>query len=379
MIFISIIITILYLVLIGSFVLGFNKIVDFNLEDLPSKTRFSVIIPFRNEAKNLPVLLKSLEALKYPKHLFEVILVDDDSEDMSVKIIEKAIDKISSKENTTQINIIQSNRKTNSPKKDAITSAINKAKFEWIITTDADCILPKYWLESFDEFIQKADTKCISGPVTYHDNNSFLKRFQILDLLSLQGATIGGFGIKQPFLCNGANFCYEKTVFKILNGFEGNDKIASGDDIFLLEKIAKNYPKQLHYLKCEQAIIKTQSQPNWRDLFSQRIRWAAKTSAYNNWFGKLTGLLILLMNALVITIALLAIIGSFNIKILLYILFIKLNIDFFLIYKSATFYNQKEILRSFVFAFIIYPFFSCGVAFISVFNGYKWKGRTFKK
>ena len=275
--------------------------------------------------------------------------------------------------------VISNDRKTNSPKKDAITSAINKAKFEWIITTDADCILPKYWLDSFDEFIQKTDTKCIAGPVTYHDNNSFLNRFQILDLLSLQGATIGGFGIKKPFLCNGANFCYEKTIFDILNGFEGNHEIASGDDIFLLEKIVNNYPKQLHYLKCEQAIIKTQSQPNWTNLISQRIRWAAKTSAYNNWLGKLTGLLVLLMNASVIIITLLAIIGSFNIKILVYILFIKLNIDFFLIYKSATFFNQKAVLRSFIFAFILYPFFSCYVAFISVFKSYKWKGRKFKK
>lgn len=381
MIFISIIITVLYLILIGSFVYGFNKITNFDLEDLPSKTRFSVIIPFRNEAENLPVLLKSLEALNYPKHRFEVILVDDNSEDSSVEIIEKFINGIQIGFDCVHPNkhIISNKRKTNSPKKDAITTAINKSKFEWIITTDADCILPKYWLDSFDEFIQKTTTKCIAGPVTYYDNNFFLKRFQILDLLSLQGATIGGFGIKKPFLCNGANFCYEKTVFKTLNGFEGNDKIASGDDIFLLEKIAKNYPKQIQYLKCKQAIVKTQSQPNWTDLFSQRIRWAAKTSAYNNWFGKLTGLLVLLMNTVVITLVLLVITGSFNIEILLYILFIKLNIDFFLIYKSATFFNQKAILRSFIFAFIIYPFFSLYVVFTSVFKSYKWKGRTFKK
>lgn len=374
MVLISIIITVSYLILIFSFTYGFNKITDFQLEDLPSKTEFSVIIPFRNEAKHLPGLLKSIKDLNYPKQLFEVIFVDDDSGDNSVDIIKNNL-----KNSQPNIRITCNERKTNSPKKDAITSAINKSNYEWIITTDSDCILPKYWLDSFDEFIQKSNTKCIVGPVTYVDKHSFLNRFQILDLLSLQGATIGGFGIKNPFLCNGANFGYEKKLFKTLNGFDGNDQIASGDDIFLLEKIVKKQPNQLHYLKCEQAIVKTHSQPNWSYLFSQRIRWAAKSSAYNNWFGKLTGILVLIMNVLVIAIILFTILGSFNYKTLLYILVIKFNIDFFLIYKSATFFEQKDILRTFVFAFILYPFFSVYVAFMSLFKGYKWKGRTFRR
>ena len=70
--------------------------------------------------------------------------------------------------------------------------------------------LPKYWLDSFDEFIQQTHAICIAAPITYQTNPSFLNRFQALDILSLQGATIGGFGINKPFLCNGANFGYKK-------------------------------------------------------------------------------------------------------------------------------------------------------------------------
>ncbi|SFZ89423.1 Glycosyltransferase, catalytic subunit of cellulose synthase and poly-beta-1,6-N-acetylglucosamine synthase [Flaviramulus basaltis] len=373
MILVSIIITVIYLLLIGSFVYGFDKVDNFKLDDITPTTRFSIIIPFRNEAENLPSLLKSIEALEYPKSLFEIILVDDDSEDNSVSIIKQFIN------NYQNISIILNDRKTNSPKKDAITTAIKKAENEWIITTDADCILPKYWLDSFDEYIQKTNTLCIVAPVTYSQQNHFLHRFQLLDILSLQGATIGGFGSNKPFLCNGANFAYKKELFDELNGFEGNNNIASGDDIFFLEKVSKTYPKQLHYLKCEQAIVTTNSQPTWKHLISQRIRWAAKTSAYNNWFGKLTGLTVLLMNSIIIISLLLSLMGVFKLKILLYIIIIKFNIDFFLIYKSANFFNQKEVLMSFFFGFIIYPFFSVYVAFISVFSNYKWKGRQFKK
>jgi cellulose synthase/poly-beta-1,6-N-acetylglucosamine synthase-like glycosyltransferase len=380
MVLLSIITIIFYLILITSLAIGFDKTPVFKLEDIPPKTKFSVLIPFRNEAKRLPKLLESIDTLNYNKSFFEIIFIDDDSQDDSVAIIKKAINTSQwHRGKRTEINIIHNERKTNSPKKDAITSAIKKAKYDWIITTDADCVLPKYWLDSFDEFIQNSDTKCIAAPVTYHEENSFLNRFQLLDILSLQGATIGGFGIEKPFLCNGANFAYQKALFTTLNGFEGNANIASGDDVFLLEKVVKKYPKELHYLKCEHAIVKTNSQPTWITLISQRLRWAAKTSAYNNWFGKLTGLTVLLMNTLLIVLATLSIIGIFKVKTLLYILFIKLNIDFYLIYKSATFFNQKENLKSFVFAFLVYPFFSVYVAFISVFKTYKWKGRSFKK
>ena len=380
MILFSIIITVSYLALISCFVFGFDKIEHFKLTNLPAKTKFSILIPFRNEAEHLPDLLKSIEALNYPKDFFEIIFIDDDSEDDSVAIIENVIDTSRLQWDTRcDVVVIQNERKTNSPKKDAITSAMNKAKYDWIITTDADCVLPKFWLDSFDEFIQKTDTKCIVAPVTYHEENSFLNRFQLLDILSLQGATIGGFGIKKPFLCNGANFAYQKALFKTVHGFAGNTDIASGDDIFLLEKIAKNYPKKLHYLKCEHAIVKTHSQPTWNTLIAQRLRWAAKTSAYNNWFGKLSGILVLLMNSLLIALILLTVIGVFKVKTLLYVLVIKFNIDFYLIYKSASFFNQKENLKSYVFAFLIYPFFSVYVAFISFFRGYKWKGHSFKK
>ncbi len=374
MVLISIIITISYLFLIGCFVFGFDKIKLFKLEDIPSKTTFSVIIPFRNEVENLPRLLESINALAYPNHLFEIIFVDDASDDNSADLIMGFLT-----DTRNDIKIIKNKRSTHAPKKDAITTAINHSKNKWIVTTDADCILPKYWLDSFDEWIQKTNAKCIAAPVTYKHTSNFLNQFQLLDILSLQGATVGGFGINKPFLCNGANFGYEKVLFQELNGFDGNTDIASGDDIFLLEKVTKTYPEQLHYLKCEKTVVKTQSQPSWNHLIAQRIRWTAKTSAYNNWFGKFTGGIVLLMNGIIISTLLLAIIGVFNFKIWLYILIIKFNIDFFLIYKSASFFNQKAVLRTFIFGFITYPFFSFYVAFSSLFRTYKWKGRTFKK
>ena len=381
MVLISIIITLLYLLLIGSFVYGFDKVPTFKLKGIKAKTTFSILIPFRKEAENLPGLLKSIASLDYDNHLYEIIFVDDASEDDSVAVIQKVLDTIPKKTGITRtdISIIKNKRTSNSPKKDAIITAIKQAKYDWIVTTDADCILPKYWLDSFDEFIQTTPCKCIVAPVTYTNENNFLNRFQLLDILSLQGATIGGFGITKPFLCNGANFAYKKELFKELNGFTGNSNIASGDDVFLLEKAVKKNAQSVHYLKSEEAIVRTKAEPTWGTLKAQRIRWAAKTSAYNNWFGKLTGLIVLLMNSIVIALTFLVIFKVFNFKTLIYILMIKFFIDFYLIYKSVTFFDQKAVLRTYIFGFLIYPFFSVYIATISIFSGYKWKDRAFKK
>jgi cellulose synthase/poly-beta-1,6-N-acetylglucosamine synthase-like glycosyltransferase len=374
---ISIGIIIIYLLLISALAFGFDKIKPFNLQDLPAKTKFSVIIPFRNEAENLNQLLASISKLNYPKSMFEVILVDDDSEDDSVKGIHCFISKKDS--NGIAFKVIQNKRTSHSPKKDAISTAVKISKFDWIITTDADCILPKYWLDAFDEFIQLNDPNCIVAPVTYHGKTSFFNRFQTLDILSLQGATVGGFGLKSPFMCNGANFGYRKSLFESLNGFEGNTNIASGDDIFLLEKFLKHDATKVQYLKSSNAIVSTNPCQDFINLVHQRVRWASKTSRYNNVFAKLVGLFVFLGNLICLTFLPLVLFNFITLKIAMSLFVIKFCIDFLLLFKTARFFKQETLLLSYVLSSLLYPPFCVYVALLSLFKSYEWKGRTFKK
>ncbi len=372
---IAVCITLIYLCLIGSLIYGFGNIKDFFLQDLKPKTKFSVVIPFRNEARNLPALLESIVKLNYLNELFEIIFVDDDSLDASVDII----NQMTSHFPQMDIRLIKNARNTSSPKKDAITTAISLAKYDWIVTTDADCLLPKFWLDSFDEYIQQQNPEFIVAPVTYSKMATFLDHFQLLDMLSLQGSTIGGFGVGKPFLCNGANLAYTKQLFKNVNGFQGNSDIGSGDDIFMLEKAVKNKMTRVGYLKCEQTIVITLSQPSVDALISQRVRWAAKASGYQNLFAKLVGIIVFLMNGGLLVFGLMTFIGIIKINIFIYLLVIKFGVDLLLIYKTATFMNEKEVLKTYLFAFFLYPFFSVYVVFVSVFKGYKWKGRDYIK
>ena len=378
---IAISIILVYLCFLGMLCYGFDRVKPFHLQDLKPKTTFSVIIPFRNEAKTLPHLLNSILKLNYPKNLFEVILIDDDSDDNSVDIIKSFINNASKEKNgnnNISIRVISNKRISLSPKKDAISLAISIAKNKWIITTDADCKVPQYWLSSFDECIQNKTPNCIVAPIAYSTLNSFFYRFQALDILSLQGATIGGFGLKRPFLCNGANFAYKASLFTEVNGFDGNTTTASGDDIFLLEKFKQVDQQSVVYLKSSKAIVTTHPVSNTKQLIQQRLRWASKTSRNPNIFSKLLGLIIVLANFICITIPFLLFLGLIEIRVAMALIIIKLAIDFLLLFKSSRFFNQERILISYLSSSVLYPFFCVYIALLSLFKPYQWKGRTFK-
>ncbi|MFV8269326.1 glycosyltransferase family 2 protein [Flavobacterium sp. GT2N3] len=354
-----------YCFAIIALIYGFTKVTAVELAGLTPKTKFSIIVPFRNEAENLPVLLESLSKLNYPMELFEVILVDDESEEMflvpSVKF---------------KTSIIKNIRVTNSPKKDAIVTAMQIVNTDWIITTDADCVVNENWLLTLDNYIQLHDVAMIAGAVTYDCDNSFLHHFQQLDLASLQGATIGSFGIDKGFMCNGANFAYTKSFFKKLHGFEGNDGIASGDDVFLLQKAIAHFPKKVCYLKSHSNIVITKPLNDWKSLFYQRVRWASKTSSYQSSFGKGLAILVFMGNlCLVLGVGcwVFSVIPFQNI-VLLFLL--KFLVDTVLIYKANQFLTKTKI-QYLILSSLFYPFFSVSVALYSLFGKYEWKGRKF--
>jgi cellulose synthase/poly-beta-1,6-N-acetylglucosamine synthase-like glycosyltransferase len=276
--------------------------------------------------------------------------------------------------------MINNIRTSNSPKKDAISIAIPFAKYEWIITTDADCVVKKNWLFVLDQFIQQNNSEMVCGAVTYNCQNTFLHHFQQLDFASLQGATIGSFGINKPFMCNGAKFAYTKKLFLTLKGFEGNDIIASGDDVFLLQKAVEQFPEKVSYLKSFETIVATKPLDNWKDLFYQRVRWASKTKVYKSNFGKILGLIILCGNLgfIFFLFSFFSFFYSLNsiFSIIFFgILFLKFIVDYMLIQKTQNFLQAKSkymLLSSF-----LYPFFSGAVAIYSLFGKYEWKGRRF--
>jgi len=375
MIYISMLISIIYLSLILTLIYGLNKCVIVKNKNAAPENRFSIVIPFRDEAHNLPELFKSLSALNYPSELFEILLVNDDSQD-NFSLILAAF----SKQNPTlNLRLLQNVRKTNSPKKDAINTAINVAKFEWIVTTDADCVVPKLWLQLFNQFIEDKKPVFISAPVKFSTQNSWLFHFQNLNFTSLMGSTMGGFGIHKPFMCNGANLCYHKATFYDVNGFDDNTNIASGDDIFLMEKMLKAYPKKVKFLKSDENIMDTNAENTLKLFINQQIRWASKSASYKSLFAKYVGIVVFSENLLLLVLGISAFLFAEIWAYFMLIFTLKIIVDFILIAQTSIFLRSTKSLKYYVPVSLLYPFFIVFTGCLSVVKNYDWKGRSFKK
>ena len=367
-------ILLIYISLIIQLIFGFDKIKTFMPTHLSPKTAFTIVVPFRDEAKNLPNLLHSFSQLNYPIGLLQIIMVDDFSKDNSTLIYNKWRLNHQEVDTTLLENLLLSN----SPKKDAIGRAIPIAKHNWIITTDADCIVNKNWLQTLDNYIQTNNPEMIIGAVMYKAKNNWFHHFQQLDLMSLQGVTIGSFGIGKPFMCNGANFSYTKKLFLELDGFNGNEKMASGDDLFLLQKAVNVDKEKVHYLKNSDFIVKTKPENDLFKLFMQRVRWAAKTTGYKSNYAKFLAIVVLLMNLGLTSAFCLLAFALLNWKIVLIAFLAKYFVDYILLYKSNNYLRKGKFFVP-IASSIIYPFFSSLVGIYLLFGSFSWKGRRFRK
>ncbi len=161
---ISIIFLILYTTLIIYYRFAFTSIPSINQstnQPINHSTKLSIIIPARNEEENIEYCIQSILQNNYPAHLFEIIVVDDHSEDNSANIVKKFaahnVKLISLKDFVTD--------KINSYKKKAIEVAIAQASGTLIITTDADCFLPATWLQTIASFYEEKKPAFIAAPV----------------------------------------------------------------------------------------------------------------------------------------------------------------------------------------------------------------------
>ncbi|MFD2834981.1 glycosyltransferase [Gramella sp. AN32] len=358
------------------FLIGFYRLKEVSFENRNSKFGFSIVIPFRNEGKNLKDLFESLKFLNYPKELFEIILINDFSEDDSLKITEG----FKNEETEISIRILENLKLSKFPKKDAIALGIKSARFTHICTTDADCILPENWLHGFNKLLIKADFDLIAGPVGFKriENSKWFQQLEELDFLSLQAVTIGAFGINRQFMCNAANLCFKKSSYlRVQEEIQKVDSV-SGDDIFLLQEFKKR-GFLTGFSKNKDQIVRTNYQQSFAELIQQRIRWGKKGKLYQGAFSKLVGVVVLSLNIVLILFLILSIFGFFNWKSLCFVFFGKFLLDFFMIQGAAKFFMRERMMNSFLWAAFVHPFFISWIVIASLFSKVKWKGRSFKQ
>ncbi|UCH15167.1 MAG: glycosyltransferase, partial [Bacteroidales bacterium] len=220
---ITLIFLVLYIIRIFQYLSGWKQVAEFKHSFSSHEVFVSIIVPFRNEENNIKGLLEDLASQNYPGQLFEVIMVNDHSEDSTKRIVES----FCSNHNNFQLIQLKEN---SYGKKQAIEAGIKNARGELIVITDADCRAGNKWLSAITSFyLQSGMPGMIIGLVDIMPDNTLFNKFQQLEFLSLVGSGAGAAGRLHPVFCSGANLIYEKELF---HKYEDplNRESASGDD-----------------------------------------------------------------------------------------------------------------------------------------------------
>jgi cellulose synthase/poly-beta-1,6-N-acetylglucosamine synthase-like glycosyltransferase len=335
----------------------------------------SVIIPARNEEANIVRCIEAILQQDYPARLLEIIVVNDHSTDRTANLV-----KAYFAAGVKLIDLQWENNLSTAPayKKKAIEQGILESRGQLILCTDADCSCNPHWVSSMVAAYLRRQAVFLAAPVKINHQPSFLSTFEVLDFLALQGITGASVFSRLYSMCNGANLAYSKEAFFAVKGFEGIDSIPSGDDMLLMHKMAKAFPGQLYYVKSRDAMVSTQTAPNWNAFIQQRIRWASKSDQYDdrNIFYSL--LLVWMLN---FSLLLLLIGGILDLRLLLaglIIICIKAALEYPFMLTVARFFDQSMLLKYFLLMQPFHIVYTVLAGVMGRLRGYEWKGRKIK-
>ena len=365
---IILIISALYLIYILAFTFGLynlkEKFLTFNNKN---NVKASVLIAARNEEKNIGNLLKSLYNQTFSKELFEVIIIDDHSEDETISIVENFLKE----HKDINLKFFKAEKEG---KKHAISQALHLAENELILVTDADCFLKENWIESIVNFYKEENCKMILAPVLLSPAETFFEKIQVLEHLSLIGSTAGSAAIGFPVMCNGANMAYERLAAMEVEKQRKDFNIPSGDDMFLMEYFIKNYgAENVKFLLSKTAIVKTNTCKNISEFFRQRRRWVSKTKSYTSWKILSTAFVVLFFNLSIISLLVSALFSPTLLIPYFLLTFLKFLIDYPLLRNITTFMNQKNLLIWTLPLEFVYPFYAVFTAISGMLINVKWK------
>lgn len=237
-----------------------------------SKYSFSIIIPFKNEAKNLSALLDSISNLDFDINNYEIIFVDDNSNDNGEKIIsEFAKDKIN-------IKLLSAENKLYPGKKGALQVGIDSAQYDYIITTDADCEIPKNWINEYAK-IFSSNFDIAFGPVLFNHGKTFINKLTRFESLRKILLTFGGASLGLPFSAGGANFGFKKRAFENIGGYQNTLKTISGDDDLIIQEATKN-KLRIAPIKNFNSAVTTNSVDSFNEYITQKARHTSTSHNY---------------------------------------------------------------------------------------------------
>lgn len=361
----AIIILSLYSILIFAFFVGWLRTKRYKPDQKPAAIRVSILIPCRNEAENIPELAALLMNQEYPDDQYEIIWIDDHSNDGTAAILDRWIRN----QNNQHLVILPG---PVSGKKAALKAGMEMATGELILLTDADSRPGSWWVFTMAKFFEDTGNDLIPGPVELAPARSGFDRIQKLEYLSLVASSVGAAGIGRPIMAQGPNIAVRTSDYRtIVNDLD--NRFISGDDVFLLQAMKKIPGKKIGYVLNPDAIIRSKPAGSLSGFLHQRRRWASKATGYRDLFMIVTTLLVFIANLEILASLVCASCGMVPFSFVLILLGIKTMADLPLLCTAMKFFRCPNLLVWLIPVQLLYPVYITIAGIFSQVATIRWR------
>ena len=307
--------------------------------------QYSFIIPVYNRPNEIQELLESFEALQGDIS-YEIVIVEDGSSETSKQVVDTFSKSLN----------ISYYFKENSGPGDSRNYGMQKAKGNYFIILDSDCILPKTYLVEVKKSLEKEYVDCFGGPDAAHDSFSNLQKAINFSMTSF--ITTGGIRGKKSsidkFQPRSFNMGLSKKAFEASKGF---GQIHPGEDPDLSIRLWNlGFKTKL----IPEAFVYHKRRISWSNFFKQvnkfgmvrpiLNKWHPSTKKITYWFPTLFIL------GLIVTVVL-AVVG-FNWLLIVY------GFYFVLAFILALIKTKNIIVSILVIPAILIQFFGYGIGFL---------------
>ncbi|MBC8175185.1 MAG: glycosyltransferase [Candidatus Marinimicrobia bacterium] len=245
---------------------------DISIEKHPT---VSVIVAARNEEDSIGNLLENLLNQSYPQEQVEIIIVNDNSTDLTGDII----DRYAKKHSQIKHLLIQDTPPDWSPKKWALSRAIQDSSGDILLFTDADCTMTSNWITLMVSSFSDETIGIAAGPNLLRKDGGLMDQMLLHDSIGQDAFTAGTILRGLPLTCTGRNLAIRHTAFEDAGGYDGTETFISGDDDLLMHKIISSGWKVSFTIHTD-AVIQSYPPSDFVEFIKQRLRFASKGKSY---------------------------------------------------------------------------------------------------
>ncbi len=225
----------------------------------------SIIIPVRNEERNIRACLESVLTQTYPRASYEVILVNDNSTDKTATIAAEVAKRFS---NLRLFDVPENSDRVG--KLVALEFGIKQSTGELILLTDGDITVQSTWVE---QVVRHAPADVgIAGGLTLPKSDSIVAKMQLMDWTFLLGIACGAIGIKRPLSIIANNFALRRAAHDEVGGF-ASVRNSVDDDFLMFKDVVGKTNWGYRFILHPDCVNETLPCGSIREAFNQKHRW----------------------------------------------------------------------------------------------------------